>query len=80
MRCEVQRIHTSSQHGLDPALAGYSSFRQATRLSYRTEYGNEAQALEEMIPKWEQYVLHELPTNVLRTLDDPQSSLELATR
>lgn len=77
---QLSSAHASSLHGLDPALPAYTSFRQATHLSYRTEYGLEMQAVADMMPKWEQYVLCELPTNVLRTFNDPQSFLELAVR
>ncbi|KAF9654423.1 hypothetical protein BDM02DRAFT_3106814 [Thelephora ganbajun] len=77
---EISRVYASPLHGPDPILAAYASFRQATHLSYRAEYGIEIQAIADMIPKWEQHVLYELPTNVLRTLDDPQSILELGTR
>jgi hypothetical protein len=78
--CNFSSADTSSLHGPDPALTGYVSFRQSTRLSYLTGYGNEIQAIADMIPTSEHHVLYELPTNVLKTYNDPQSILELATR
>jgi len=68
-----------SLDGVDQQLMNYVSFRQSTYLSYSTNDGD-LHAFQEMMSKAAHHVQHELSTNVLRTRDDYQSILELATR
>ena len=68
-----------SSDGIDQQLANYVSFRQGTYLNYSPNAGN-TQASREVMSKLAQYVQRELPTDVLRTREDHQSILELATR
>jgi len=59
-------------------LLNYVSFRQGTYSSYRT--AATFQNLQEAMAISSNYVQHELPTDVLQTRDDYQSTLELAVR
>lgn len=62
-------------------LVNYVSFRQGTHSNYSdTADDDHAHAFQEMMTKSAHYVQHEMPTEVLRTRDDDQSILELATR
>lgn len=64
---------------LDQNLINHVSFRLGTYLSYSTN-DDDIQAIPQMMSKSAHYVQHEVPTDVLRTRDDYQSTLELATR
>ncbi|KAF9654422.1 hypothetical protein BDM02DRAFT_3196715 [Thelephora ganbajun] len=60
-------------------LMDYISFRQGAYSSYHTA-DDHIQAFQETMARSAHYVQHELPTSVLRTRDDYQSTLELALR
>ena len=62
-------------------LMNYVSFRQGTHSNYsNTADDDHIHTFQEMMTKSAHYVQHEMPTDVLRTLDDHQSILELGTR
>lgn len=61
-------------------LMNYVSFRQGTHSNYSDTDDDHVHIFQEMMTKSAHYVQHEMPTDVLRTCDDPQSILELGTR
>jgi len=71
--------YPGSVDGVDQQLGNYVSFRQGTYMSYSTNDGD-LQAFQEMMSKAAHHVQQELSTDVLRTRNDYQSILELATR
>jgi hypothetical protein len=77
---EIGGPYSGSLNDIDQLLVNYISFRQGAYLSYRTTNAGDIQAFPEMMSKSVRYVQHELPTDVLRTRDDYESILELATR
>lgn len=61
-------------------LMNYVSFRHGTYWNYNGTDDNHVHAFQEIMAKSARYVEHEMPTDVLRTHEDPQSILELAVR
>lgn len=67
--------------GVGQELMDYVSFRQGTHSNYsETADDDHIHVFQEMMTKSAHYVQHEMPTELLRTRDDYQSILELATR
>lgn len=67
--------------GMGQELMNYVSFRQGTQSNYSdTANDDHINAVQEMMARSTHYVQHDMPTDVLRTYDDYQSILELATR
>jgi hypothetical protein len=76
MSIEVTKLEGD---GIDQPLMDYVSFRQGTYSNYSTAEDH-IHALNETMAKSAHYVQHEMPTDTLRTREDCQSILELATR
>lgn len=80
---EFGEVHASTLPGfadeVGQQLINYVSFRQGTYMSYNPN-DDHIPAIQEIMTKSTHYVQHEMPTDALRTRDDYQSILELATR
>jgi len=76
---ETDGSHPGSSDEIDPQLMNYVSFRQEAYLNYNAT-DDHIRALGEKMSTSAYYVQHDLPTDVLRTRNDYQSILELATR
>ena len=79
---EVEKIggsYPGSGDGTDQQLMNYVTFHQGTYLSYSTN-DDDFHDFPEKMSKSAHRVHHELPTEILRTRDDYQSTLELARR
>lgn len=76
---EIDGLYPGSPDGADRQLMNYVSFRQGTYLNYSTN-DDDIQVSREKMSVSAHYVQHELPTDALRTRNDYQSILELATR
>ena len=77
---EIDGSYPGSPDGADRQLMDYVSFRQGTYVNYNTNNDDDVQVSREKMSSSAHYVQHELPTDTLRTRNDYQSILELATR
>jgi len=76
---ESDGSYPGSPDGTDRQLMDYVSFRQGTYMNYSTN-DDDIQVSREKMSKSAHYVQHELPTDTLRSRNNYQSILELATR
>ena len=76
---EIDGSYPGSSDGTDRELTNYVSFRQRTYLNYSTN-DDDIQVSREKMSRAAHYAQQELTADALRTRNDYQSILELATR
>jgi len=76
---EIDGSYPGSSDGTDRELMNYVSFRQRTYLNYSTN-DDDIKVSREKMSRSAHYAQQELTTDALRTRNDYQSILELATR